>query len=232
MSIKNRAGALAVTALVVAGIGVLTSVFLIGMVLSAVALVLGIIAIRRNARAGRATRIPWAAATLSAAGLVLGAVTIVLVVIPAIHEAHHSACQVNFKAMGAGIWNYQRSRGHLPQRMSDVVEGGFLEPRVFACMEDDSWREGYSSYFHYLDPDRQEHPPQALFACDSRPRHKKGRNILTICGNLGFTEEEEFQQLLARPENAAFAAALREFEASGATHFPLDRPLAATRPAP
>ena len=67
--------------------------------------------------------------------------------------------------------------------------------------------------------------PSAMVACDYIDNHldmgasRSGRNVLTFDGAVRWMGEAEFQAQLAQPQNAAFAAALREAEAR-----PVERP--------
>lgn len=69
---------------------------------------------------------------------------------------------------------------------------------------------GRVSYFY--------HPPvpdarmNTVIACDLRGNHKDHRNVLTYDGHVSWLSEQEFQDLLKKPENADFARALREAE--------------------
>jgi len=55
--------------------------------------------------------------------------------------------------------------------------------------------------------------PRQIVLCDLRDNHgHNGRGVLFADGSRSRCTDKEFQELLARPENAIFAAGLRQAE--------------------
>ncbi|MCE5326411.1 MAG: hypothetical protein LLG01_08330 [Planctomycetaceae bacterium] len=162
--------------------------------------------------------------------LPLGVITAMIVIGPP--ETGHSRqyCLLNLKWIGVAMREYHRTDQKQPRQMSDLIRSGLVAPTAYKCPYDSGWKEGQSSYFFFLPPKEDE--GAVLIACDLNAHPRGGRSVLTAEGLSFFLKDSDFQERLARPENAAFAAALRAFEATGAKSFPLDRPLAASRPAP
>ncbi len=137
------------------------------------------------------------------------------------------ACLANLKTIGFALREYDRSRNAMPGRLQDLLDARLLPEEAFKCSNDKGWQKGWSSYFFFLGDEADEADASPFIACDLKGNHTDGRCFLTRVGNVFFIKNEDIEQRLAQPQNAAFAAALRAFEASGAKYFPLDRPLAA-----
>jgi len=68
--------------------------------------------------------------------------------------------------------------------------------------------------YFYLPPNKDA-PAETIIACDYRQNHLgKGRNVLFKDGKVRWYSEEDFQQILSNPCNAAFAKALSKAEAA------------------
>ncbi|HUS48140.1 MAG TPA: hypothetical protein VM098_08470 [Phycisphaerae bacterium] len=93
----------------------------------------------------------------------------------------------------------------LPQRLDVLAEQGFTKPTVLRP----SGPEGPPRYF-YLPPasGKFEQHGNSLMICELRSHHG-GRAVLFASGSPQWFAEQEFQELLSRPENQAFAAAFR-----------------------
>ncbi|MFW6065976.1 MAG: hypothetical protein ACOC9S_04075 [Planctomycetota bacterium] len=65
-------------------------------------------------------------------------------------------------------------------------------------------------YFYH--PPKQDAYPGTLVVCDFRGNHDGYRNFVDAGGTVSQVSEDEFQELLKKPENADFARALREAE--------------------
>ncbi|MCE5277142.1 MAG: DUF4190 domain-containing protein [Planctomycetaceae bacterium] len=220
------AGGMAVTALVLAIIGILTVIFGVGLLLTIIALVLGIIALATSGRKGRSIGVALAATILSGMTL-LAAPVVVAILVPVIGsslgEARKAACLSNMKMFGSALREYERQNAVRPQRPMDLVKAGLMPESGFKCGGDTTWTLGRSSYF-YLAPDARkfdQYRGHALAACDLQDHHSGGRCVLTVHGNVTFVPENAFRTMLQQPDNAAFAAALAAVEASGAKNIPL-----------
>ena len=68
--------------------------------------------------------------------------------------------------------------------------------------------------YFYLPPNKDA-PAETIIACDYRQNHLgEGRNVLFKDGKVRWYSEEDFQQILSNPCNAAFAKALSKAEAA------------------
>ncbi|MCE5277372.1 MAG: hypothetical protein ABFD92_12160 [Planctomycetaceae bacterium] len=196
----------------------------ISFILSVAGIVTGAASLISSRRSGAKVRLRVIGMLISA--VPLGVIVALIIMRPPERGHRHVYCQINLKNIGGALREYERMREGMPGKIDDLIGSGLLPPGAFSCPFDSDWRNGQSSYFFFLS---DKNNPDSLIGCDLKT-HSGGRNVLTAPHNVFFLKHEEFNQRLAQPENAAFAAALRAFEASGAKHFPLDRPLAASRP--
>ncbi|MCE5326412.1 MAG: hypothetical protein LLG01_08335 [Planctomycetaceae bacterium] len=135
-------------------------------------------------------------------------------------------CLTNLQSIGVRLSEYQIAHGRMPAQLSDLDANRF-PPVASRCPRDRACQSGYSSYFYFLNTSRSQN---AVVLCEIQPLHNGKRGVLHYWGWTELLDDDQFQKALARPENAAFAAALRAFEATGATHVLLDLPSSATRP--
>ncbi|MCE5277141.1 MAG: DUF4190 domain-containing protein [Planctomycetaceae bacterium] len=198
-----------------------------GVLFSLAGLVVGIVAWVRSAHAKRGKGMAIAATVVSGSTILLVGVLIAIlipVIGSALGEAQKSSCQMNLKVIGGAMRQYERSKDAVPAKPWDLVDAGYLPPSAFRCGGDKKWQEGLSSYFfQWSSQTSDEANPRAMIACDLKDNHGNGRAYLTRSGNVGWMTEDTFQTALSQPENAAFAAALRTFEAAGAKHVVLHR---------
>ncbi|NLF31420.1 MAG: hypothetical protein GX591_11120 [Planctomycetes bacterium] len=104
--------------------------------------------------------------------------------------------------------------GAFPADLSVMVTTRHLAARHLECPEDAT--PGNVDYF-YIPPAWAADPTPpptatAVIVCDLRKNNPGWRNVAFLNGHAGHFAESSFQALLARPENAAFAAALRAAE--------------------
>jgi hypothetical protein len=149
-------------------------------------------------------------------------------------EKRELQCTTNFSYIFRGIVSYAWERqGAFPPDLQALVEIGATHPRTLQCPDRSDPR---SCDYFYLPPEgvfnvgfdgaetRPAAPPDALVLCDYEGNHEGGRHVAFATGHVKWLTEEEFQADLAKPVNAAFAAALRKAEAGAAD----SRPASAT----
>jgi len=179
-----------------------------GALLALVGLILGIVAtVKRTSKTA-----------LGVGGLVLsilaglGVFSGMLPVLGRAREiAQMSMCAANMNAIGKGMMIYQAEADDAsPTELEMLIENGSV-PR--ACLNCPSVRQHPQPHYFYFPPPRGSAPRGATFIlCDLKGNHPRdGRNVLTYGASVQkFRTEDEFQAALARPENAAFAAALKK----------------------
>ena len=128
-------------------------------------------------------------------------------------SARRTMCGSNLKTLGMNVAMYMADNNDVPPTGLNVLMNSqsMLQPRDLECPSANT-PPGRAPVF-ILFPSRGDVPPTTLIACDYRGNHADGRNVLYHNGMVTFVKTEAaFQAELAKPENAAFAAALRAKE--------------------
>ncbi len=160
---------------------------------------------------------------LAVAGLVLS-IAIPLLYVPLVFAitlpalghareyAKRASCSTNLSSIGKGIAMYQMDNNdQFPPSLDALQASNFVPQSAMRCPSDSSGRP--VSYFYF--PARTDSDSGTFVACDWEDNHRAVRNILYADTHVGYLSEEQFQQELTQPYNAAFAAALRRAESSG-----------------
>jgi len=119
-------------------------------------------------------------------------------------------CRLRLRRIHAALLQYERKHAGTPApTLQALVDENILTPRSLACP---SATERAIGYFYLPGPSLpRETSTNTLLACDFRDNHgRAGRAILLANGDVMRRDEEGCQEYLALPENAAFAAALRQ----------------------
>ena len=182
------------------------------------AVILGIIAAtkRGNPRKGMGI----AGLILGGIGLLLGPFMLAMMVgilMPTLGRAREiaqmSMCGAKMSGVGKGMMLYMAENEDVPPANLDVlIEMGMILPEHLTCPSAKG-RSPQPHYFYFVQPDTT--PSGSTFVmCDLKSNHPRdGRNVLTFGSSMErFRTEAAFQTALARPENAAFAAALKKAE--------------------
>ena len=204
----GKSRALSITALV---LGICALVPVLGIALGLAAIIIGIVAL--------ATKRPGKGMAIT--GLVLGGVAptmttalLVAILLPALGRAmelaRRSVCAANLSSIGKAVLIYQAEHEAMPPDMETLIRSG-TSPKAFDCPSADKGRA--SDYFLLLPKaGAQPDPSETIIACDYKGNHSEGRNVLYLDGHVAWLSESAFQQELAKPSNAAFAAALKKAE--------------------
>jgi len=200
---------LAVGALI---LGICGIVPLLGWVLGGIGIVLGVVALVRNA-GGKG---------LAVGGIIAGLVSIVIgqaVLAPMLVSALPGAprhqlmvCAGHLNAIGKGMAMYcVENQNAYPPDLDVLVRQGKVPRQALRCP---SVEHGRRCDYFYLAPsgDPADLPRYLPVACDLRGNHGDCRNVLYQAGNVRRLTEAEFQAEVGKPVNAAFAAALRKAE--------------------
>jgi hypothetical protein len=124
-------------------------------------------------------------------------------------EAERIDCAAQLAGIVAVVGFYQAEHdGEPPPDLQTLAEEPFAERDWFRCPCATAGRQ--VDYFYH--PPAPDAPPTALVVCDLEGNHDDGRNAAQLDGNVQWLTEQEFQQLLAEPENAEFARALKQAE--------------------
>ena len=97
-----------------------------------------------------------------------------------------------------------------PETLEILVKRGYIRQSVLQCPA--AAPDSEPDYF-YVPPDGKTVARGSIIACDHRDNHGGAfRNVLMHPSTVKGMTEQEFQDLLAQPQNEAFAEKLREFE--------------------
>lgn len=205
-----KGGGLAVAALV---LGLCSLIPFIGGPLGLTAIILGIIAlVQKTVRKTMAT----VGIAVGAVGMLLMPGLLLAILLPSLGRARElakrSVCATQLSSVGKACAIYVMDYDTSPPDLDTLMAHGSMPANVLKCPSADGGRQ--CDYF-YLDigpPMGVRDPTAAIMACDYKGNHEDGRNVLYVDGHVEWLTEAQFQAELASPENAAFAAALREAE--------------------
>jgi len=88
-----------------------------------------------------------------------------------------------------------------------LIEEGYPE-NLMQC----PWAEGNREFDYFYLPPAPMAPHDTLVACDYGDNHNNYQNVLFEDGSVRPMNDTEFAEELAKPHNAAFAAALQQAE--------------------
>jgi hypothetical protein len=152
--------------------------------------------------------------------IALGAAMIVACALPADaarqEERNQALCRKQLTAINGQIVGVKMLSGQVPPSLEYLLEKGALAPKDLLCPS----CPGLKIAYFYFPPQkidtqtaRSRETSFELRLCDFADNHKRtGRNILTSDGQAQWIKEPDFQALLTKPENIAFAKALAEAE--------------------
>jgi len=182
----------------------------LGVILALVGVILGIVALGRSCGCGLKG--------LAIAGIVIGSVTMIVqpvLLVPAIQRAvelaNRAACAANLNSLGkaVAIHRAEDRNARFPKNTEVLIERGLITEDAFKCPSVEHGGRSYFYYFPAKEPDNWS--GKALMACDLKDNHGgEGRAVAYISGAARFMKEAEFQELLALPENADFARAMKD----------------------
>jgi len=121
-------------------------------------------------------------------------------------------CLDNLTYIQRALQTYQRNTGQPAPSLQVLVDEDLLERERLSCPAAGGTKIGY---FYY--PTRLTDPTTfttKLLLCDYKHNHADARNVMRTTGQLGWSTDSEFQELLQEDHNKDFAAALRQAEAS------------------
>lgn len=175
---------------------------LLGVVTAIVGLILGILGLKSRDKITAVNGIVLCSVVLllQVAGLAL--------LVPALGRtqnlARRTAYAANLHLIDKAILIYEEDNaGAPPVSLSALVPGCISNPAKLHCPYP---KDPAQSDYFYFAPPKDSQP--LLMGCESTKNHDL-RNVLTSDGQIGSMSEAEFQQELAKPENAAFAEAFR-----------------------
>lgn len=195
-------------------LGITSIIPCVGFITGLLAVIFGIIVVA-NRRGGRG---------LATAGIITGGLGMLVAPVvlfasalfPALIStrglAKRAICGGNLNGIGKGVAMYCAENDDAwPTDLTLLIDSGMIGWDMLQCPAAKWHRK--CDYF-YLPPRVQE--PQAdvsaILACDFKANHGgQGRNVL-LGIYVKWMTEKQFQAELAKPQNAAFAAALRQIE--------------------
>lgn len=125
--------------------------------------------------------------------------------------AKQAKCTMNLNALGKGILMYQaENKNNYPADLNSLIKVEHLPPEWLNCPS--ATEKGRTCDYVYAPPEINAPLSTTVIACDLAGNHKDVRNVLHVSGSVTRMQEAEFQAALAKPENAAFAAKLRQAE--------------------
>ena len=120
-------------------------------------------------------------------------------------------CATNLSAIGKATQiHILQNQERMPASVQDLVDTGIASRQAFQCPG--VKQHSACDYFIQWPPDTSA-SGDTLIACDYEANHRGRRNVLFLSGIVKSLTEADFQEMLALPHNAAFAAALRVAEA-------------------
>jgi len=218
----RKSSALAVGALILGLCGIVP---ILGILLGGIGIVLGIVVLAKNA-GGKGLAVGGIIAGL--VGIVIGqALMVVIMLVPALSRARElskrALCGGNLNGIGKGIAMYATENNDAyPPNLQVLITEGSVSARMLQCPSAGGNRR--CDYFYFPPPgDPAEDPAEdspyvwrdmeLLVACDFKNNHGgEGRNVMYASMLTKWILEDAFQAELAKPVNAAFAAALRKAE--------------------
>jgi len=142
-------------------------------------------------------------------------------IVPALQQARQQAsqtqCMVNLRSVGTSMDLYKLTmtgNRSYPADLVAMVDKGMISPKtlICPCLRHGNRPAGRKCDYFYLPPSPGGN--QTIVACDFDGNHSDGsRNVLFTDGHIQRMSAAAFQAELAKPENAAFAAALLQAEA-------------------
>jgi len=140
------------------------------------------------------------------------------VLVPALGSARDAAnravCASNLSSITKSMILYKTDHDdHWPPDLEALSRAYRQSPDLYRCpCRQDPRPAGRTSDYFYLSP-RTRAADERIVACDYAGNHSDGsRNVLLANCGVRRMSAEEFQAALAKPENAAFAAALEKAE--------------------
>lgn len=179
-------------------------------------LILGIISLARKS-AGRGFAI--AGVACSAVCLLAYVALMVAILVPGLGHAKELAkqakCSMQLNAIGKAVIMYQSDNNEqFPPDLNTLVRAG-QPSELLRCPS--ATEKGRACDYLYAPPPADA-PLSTVIACELAGNHKDGsRNVLHADGRVeSMRSEPAFQALMAQPENADFAATLRQAETPSA----------------
>jgi len=195
--------------------GVASLIPAIGVILGVVAIILSGLVLHRK-RPGR---------TMAVAGLTAGILGILLNCLSvgaawyvatqrAMPLAMRAMCQARLSTYATGAIMYGNGhKGQFPPNVAAMNQ--YIGLVSLTCPSRKNPQPGRVDYV-YVPPakrvDQVADPAATILICDLKGNHRHGRNVAFVDGHLEWVTEDEFRDLLARPDNAVFAAGLEKIE--------------------
>lgn len=127
-------------------------------------------------------------------------------------EGHPEPCGGNLNSIGKALLLYMKANDErIPPDVDALIDKQLITKYSLRCPDAKAHRE--RDYFIHW-PGSPDASRETLLACDYRGNHKGERHVLFYGGQVSRRTEQEFQQELEQEHNAAFAAALRQAEAT------------------
>lgn len=128
-------------------------------------------------------------------------------------KANEVRCISNLRNIGSAVSMYRAENGDKwPQDLQVLQNSQQLGYNSLRCPS--APKGSQNDYFYFAPPTAgvEAGASSSVVACDHKGNHRDGRNVLFEDGSVRKLSESEFQAELAKPHNAAFAAALRAAE--------------------
>lgn len=164
---------------------------------------------RPEERKGLAT----AGVIFASVGLLLAGALAIAILLPSLTHgrvlAKRAQCAANLLSLSKSLRSYLDDQDEYPVELDTALKKFPLPPKTLHCP---AAQKGRACDYFYSQP-RATAPGGALMACDLAGNHPDVRNVLYTSGTVDtIWGEEAFQKLMAKPENADFAAKLRQTE--------------------
>ncbi|KKK60545.1 hypothetical protein LCGC14_3023300 [marine sediment metagenome] len=201
---------LAIAALVLGSLAVFP---LLGVPCGLIAIILGIISLARRARGtGMAVAGILLALLLGGAAQTATVVGLIRLAREAKQTAQRTVSQVNLMSLGRGVVMYAADNdGQPPPSLQHLIDQGMLVEGMLQSSDSEGGRPDlfYSCPTPLADI---SNPMATVIACSYEDIHPGGRTVLFADGHVTWESDSSFETIAADPQNAAFAAALKEAE--------------------
>lgn len=193
-------------------LGVLSFLPVFGPVAAVLGLITGISCLAKGPT-GR--RFAIAGVILSLGGILLTTVLTVTILLPDLNFSREMAkrakCGKNLNTLGKAVLAYQENNKDLyPADLNSLIKENLLSPDALHCPS--AKDKGRTCNYFYAPPQANA-PGTTVIACDLAGNHPDVRNVLHASGSVDSVRGEKgFAELMAKPENAEFAAKLRQAE--------------------
>jgi len=149
--------------------------------------------------------------SVAALAIIFGAATVVPTFSQKREKRLLDSCQMRLLKINQAVDFFERdTAGNPPESLKDLVRTKKLAPEDIRCAAAANEEVGF--FYLPVPGDPRDKPSDKLRACDFAGHHGSKRPILLANGDCKVLGQQEFQELLKKPDNAEFAKKLKAAE--------------------